>query len=512
MVAAPFNGRVVLGDDVLAGDLRPGGRLDALVSSALAVRDDAQVSRSLCYAVDPDLLDTVDAMSRGYDVRTPQGNVPGSGTDAAKTWLASLKQLVANQCVIQMPYADADLSALAGVRGGDLMTYALNTAQHVQQVIGAQPLPGVLWTGGSLDSAALTALQNAGIKTLVADPADLSSDGESAVTVKGTSLRAQPADSLVATGLAGATSRSATAATPPDDPAVGAQNGLAALAYRGLTGGGGSVLVTPPRRWSLPQTELTQLLQGVGELVGRRMLTATPLTQLLTQAASGTATMSYTAEDVAAATPASVTDTMSSVESTMADLRSAMSVDPVAQVDPDQLLMPLRYALVRNTSTAWQPGTDAAEVSAGDSRTQLQSLLGQVTVDTPGVPISLASGSAPLPVFLHNFLPVQVDVRVALNNNTGLRTGDIGDVLLPIGLGSNNKITIPAEALRAGRFSVTVALSTPGGTQLGSPARFELRSNQYGVVTLVLTIAGGVALVLLSGRQIYRRVRARRAK
>ncbi|GAA5157870.1 MULTISPECIES: DUF6049 family protein [Amycolatopsis] len=510
IVAAPFNGKVVLGEDVLAGDLRPGGRLDALVSSALAVRDDAQLSRSICYAVDPDLLDTVDTMSRGYEVRTPTGNVPGSGADAAKAWLGSLRQLVANQCVIQMPYADADLSALAGVRGGDLMAYALNTAQHVQQLIGTQPLPGVLWADGPLDSAALTALQNAGIRTLVADPADLSGDAEDAATVKGTSLRAQPADSLVATGLAGARGRSASAAaTPPDDPAIGAQNGLAALAFRGLTGSTGSVLVTPPRRWSLPEAELTRLLQGVGELISRRMLTALPLNQLLATAPAETTTMNYTAEDVAAATPTSVTGTMSSIEATMADLRSAMAIDPVAQVDPDQLLMPLRYALVRNTSTAWPPGTDAAEVSAADSRTQLQALLGQVTVDTPGVPISLASGSAPLPVFLHNFLPVQVNVRVTLNNSTGLRTGDIGDVLLPAGLGSNNKITIPAEALRAGRFSVTVALSTPGGTQLGSPARFELRSNQYGVVTLVLTIAGGVALVLLSGRQIYRRVRGR---
>jgi hypothetical protein len=511
IVAAPFNGKVVLGDDVLAGELRPGGRLDALVSSAQAMRDDTQVSKSLCYAVDPDLLDTVDAMSRGYDVRTPTGNIAGGGVDAAKAWLASLRRLVANQCVIQLPYADADLSALSSVRGGDLMNYALNTAQHVQQLIGAQPLPGVLWADGPLDAAALNALQTNGIQTLVTDPADLSGNGDGGVNVKGTSLRAQPVDSLVSTGLTGAPGRSASAAaTPPDDPAIGAQNGLAALAYRGLTGGGDSVLVAPPRRWSVPESELNQLLQSLGDLLDRQMLTATSLSQVLNTTPGDTASMAYTAEDVAAATPASVTDTMTSVESTMADLRGAMAVDPVAQVDPDQVLNPLRYALVRNCSTGWQGSSDAAQVSANDSRTQLQALLGQVTVDTPAVPISLASGSAPLPVFLNNMLPVQVAVRITLSNSTGLRTGDIGDQWLPAGLSANRKITIPAEALRAGRFSVIVALSTPGGTQLGNPARFELRSNQYGVVTLVLTIAGGVALVLLSGRQIYRRLRARR--
>ncbi|MTD56162.1 hypothetical protein GKO32_19585 [Amycolatopsis sp. RM579] len=510
IVAAPFNGKVVLGDDVLAEELRPGGRLDALVSAASSVRDDPQLSRSLCYAVDPDLLDTVDAMSRGYEIRTARGNIPGGGTEVARTWLTALRGLVANQCVVQLPYADADLSALAGVRGGDLMNYALNTAQRVQQIIGTQPLPGVLWAAGPLDSAALSSLPGNGIRTLITDPADLSGNEDGGVTVNGTTLRAQPTDSLVSTGLAGAPGRSGSAAsTPPDDPAISTQNGLAALVYRGLTGGGGPVLVAPPHRWSAPENELSQLLGSLGELINRRALTPVALPQLLGSAPGGSATMNYTAEDVAAATPAPVTDSMSSVEATMADLRTAMAVDPAAQIDPDQLLIPLRYALVRNCSTAWQRGGNAAGVSAADTRAQLDALLGQVTVDTPAVPISLASGSAPLPVFLNNALPVQVAVRITLNNSNGLRTGDIGDQLLPAGLGANRKITIPAEALRAGRFSITVALSTPGGTQLGNPARFELRSNQYGVVTLVLTIAGGVALVLLSGRQIYRRIRAR---
>jgi hypothetical protein len=510
IVAAPYGGKAVLGDDVLASELRPGGRLDGLVASALTARDNPQVSKSLCYAVDPDLLDTVDAMSRGYDVRTPRGNVPGGGADAAKNWLDSLRQLVANQCVIEMPYADADLPALASVRGGDLMPYALNTAQRVQQLIGVRPLPGVLWADGPLDSSSLNALGAAGTKTLIADPAALSGQANGGVTVKGTDLRAEPVDSLVTTGLGGASGRSdSSAATPPDDPAIGAQNGLAALAYRALTGNSDQpVLVAPPRRWNVPATELVQVLQSFSELVDRRMLASASLPQALATPTSGAAAMSYTAEDVASATPASVTNTMASIEGTLADLRGAMTVDPATQVEPDQLLQPLRYALVRNCSTAWQSNPGSAQISAADSRAQLDALVGGVTVDTPTVPISLGSGSAPLPVFLHNMLPVQVDVRITLNNNTGLRSSPVADQLLPAALARN--ILIPAEALRAGRFSVTVSLSTPTGTPLGSPARFELRSNEYGVVTLILTIAGGAALVLLSGRQIYRRVRARR--
>lgn len=507
IVAAPYGGTAVLGDDVLASELAPGGRLHALVFSALAARGNAQVARSLCYAVDPDLLDTVDAMSRGYEVRTPKGNVPGGGVEVAKSWLDALRALVAGQCVIQMPYADADLPALAKVRGGDLMGFALNTGQRVQQILGVRPLAGVLWANGPLNAAALSALNGSGVTTVIADLGESQADG--GVDLGG-NVRAEPVDPLVTTGLAGLSGQAQSTSTPPDDPAIAAQNGVATLAFRGGAGTTTTahtpVLVAPPRRWDVPEAELAQLLQSFGDLLDRRTLASAPLPQLLQTSVTGTAAMNYTAQDIAEATPGAVTDEMASIENTMSDLRNSMVVDPTAQVDPDQVLLPLRYALVRNCSTAWRTTNGAAKVSADDVRTQLNALLGLVTVDTPAVPISMASGSAPLPVFLRNNLPVQIAVRITLTNNTGLRHGDIPDRRLPAGLGSS--ILIPADALRAGKFSVTVGLSTPGGTPLGRPAAFELRSNEYGVVTLVLTIAGGAALVLLSGRQIYRRLRS----
>ncbi|GLY67515.1 DUF6049 family protein [Amycolatopsis taiwanensis] len=514
IVATPYNAPTLLGDDVLASELRPGGRLDALVSSALAVQNNPQVARSLCYAIDPDLLDTVDAMSRGYEVRTRTGNVPGSGAEVAKNWLAALHRLVSGQCVIQLPYADADLSALAKVHNGDLMSYALDTGGRVQQVTGMRPRAGVVWADGPLDSTALAALNGVGVNTIIADPEDLNESQSGGNVTVGSNVRAQIVDPLATAGFGAAARRPAAAGIAPDDPAIATQNGLAALAFRGGLGTSTTkpVLIAPPRRWSVPTSELTQLLQSFGQLVDSKMLTAAPLDDLLTHASAnnaGSATMNYTADDVAASTPTDVTDEMASIEDTMSDFRNAMTVDPTQQVDPDQLLLPLRYALVRNCSTAWRGSTDAAQVSVGDSRAQLNTMLGSVTVETSEVPISMASGSAPLPVFVRNNLPVQMVVRITLNNNTGLRPGAVPDRLLVPARGGL-PVKIPMEALRAGKFAVTVNLSTPDGTPLGRPAGFDLRSNEYGVVTLVLTIAGGAALVLLSARQIYRRVRARR--
>ncbi|NIH77677.1 DUF6049 family protein [Amycolatopsis viridis] len=512
IVAAPLGGTAVLSDDVLAGELRPGGRLYALVESASAVRDDQQVTRSLCYAIDPDLLDTVEAMSHGYQVRTATGTVGGTGAETAKIWLQSLRELVAGQCVVQLPYADADLTAVTKVRGGDLLPFALDTGARVQELLDVAPQNGVLWADGALDQSTLTALGSAGVRTLITDPVDsATTPAAGPVRLDGTQLRAQQADPLVLTGLAGAPGAAATSETPVDDPDIAAQNGLAALAFRGGLSGTPSrpVLVAPPHRWTASQDELTGFLRNVGDFVQRGMLTPLPLPTLLTAVSTGSAKMTYTAEDLATATPSSVTEQMNSIESTMADLQGAMQIDPAARVQPAELLEPLRFALLRSTSSAWRPTRGAAEASAADARSELDGLLGRVTVDTPSVPISMASGSAPLPVSFNNRLPVQIAVRISLSNTPGLRVEQVPDRLIPAGLGGSERI--PAEALRAGVFNLTVSLTTPGGTPLGHPARFELRSNEYGVVTLVLTIAGAAALVLLSARQIYRRVRARRA-
>jgi len=514
IVSAPFGGTAVLSDDDLAADLRPGGRLHALVASASAIRGNGQLSRALCFAVDPDLLDTVDAMSRGYQVRTAGGTVPGAGAEAAQTWLEDLRQLVAGQCVIAMPYADADLTSLSKVHGGDLLPLALDTGARVRELLGVTPQDGVLWADGALDQDTQAALADRGVRTLIADPSTLNTSSQSsgAVTLD-TGLRAQQADSLVQTGFGGSSGSTdeTSTATPVDDPDVAAQNGLAALAFRGGLSGAAvrPVLAAPPHRWTASVDELTGFLREIGEFVDQRMLTPQPLSALLAASASGSARMSYTAEDVATATPGPVTDQMASIENTMGDLQGAMQVDPAAQVEPAQVLQPLRFALIRNTSAAWRRQSGAAETSAADARADLAALLGRVTVATPEQPISMASGSAPLPVYLQNSLPVQIVVRIDLGNTPGLVADEVPDRILPAGLGGQERI--PAEAQRAGVFSVTVSLTTPGGTRLGHPARFELRSNEYGVVTLGLTIAGGAALVLLSARQIYRRVRARRA-
>src|SRR5690606_38570560 len=190
---------------------------------------------------------------------------------------------------------------------------------------------------------------------------------------------------------------------------------------------------------------------------------------------------------------------------TTADLQRAMSVDPARQVRPAQLLQPLHNAVIRATSVTWEDRPRAALSAATLADEQLRELTGHVSVATLAQPVLRGSESAPLPVSVRNDLPVEIRVRLQLENIAGLRPAHI-----PVQtLSANSTISpqVPAETLRSGRFKLTVNLTTPQGTPLGQPAELELSSTELSTVTVVITIVAGVALVLLSGRRIVRRVR-----
>ncbi|SFP85357.1 hypothetical protein SAMN05421810_103617 [Amycolatopsis arida] len=523
VVSAPYNAPVVLSDDQLAADLAPGGRLDALVAAAEGARDDSRIFGSLCFAVDPDLLETVEAMTRGYLVRTPTGDVEGRGAATAARWLESLRQLVKGRCVVQIPFADADLTALSRIPATDpgfagLTATAVGGAPTVQRVLNMQPQEGVLWPTGTLDEATLAKVSEAGVVTVITDAARLQANTKATGTVElaASAVRAVPYDTLVARSLAGRAAgapRDPVALTPADEPDVAVQNAVAVLAFRGgldQRRGGDPVLIAPPHRWSAPTAELATLLDALDQLTSSGRLAPTSLQQLMAGDASGTATMGYASPETNAELPGDAVSALTELNTTIADVGSAMSVDPTAQVQPAEVLRPLRNGLIRATATslpAWP--AHARGEAVGTARAQVDELRRRVTVVSPGQPYSLASGASPIPVSISSSLPVVMTVRITLTNSTGLRPEEIGDVTVPADSAINQRIH--TEALRAGRFNVYVSLTTPSGTELGTPARFDLRSTEYGVVTLVVTIAAGGALLLLSARRIYRRVRAARS-
>ncbi|MFD5243182.1 DUF6049 family protein [Amycolatopsis sp. NPDC058340] len=503
VVSSPLGGPLTLADERLAVELAAGGRLDSLVEAARAAEADTKVSSSLCLAIDPDLVATVDGMTRGYQVA---GGAPGKGVETAKNWLGKLKALVAGRCVVTLPFADADLTALTKVRAGDatdtaLLASALGGAGTIKNLLGIQPQDGVLWPGGALDSQTVEAIGKAGVKTLLTDSGKLQSGSplSGGVSIEGTDLRAQPIDALISSALNGSGST---------------QNGLGAIAFRAGLGGqpeGPSrsrLLIAPPRHWAATGTELTTFLERMGDFYTAGLIKPAPLPDLLGDSPSGTASVNYDPQDLTAATSGEVTAKMSQIDNETLGLSSAMTMDATKRVKPADVIAPVRFALIRAASTSWR-GADAAIVT-GNARGDLEAIRSQVTVERPKQTIALASGASPLPAYITNGLPVGINVRTVLKNNVGLRpTEAVPERTVPAN-GAINQL-LPVEALRAGRFSVDVALTTPDGTPLGSDARFELTSTEYGAITIIITITAAGALLLLSSRRIYRRIKDSRA-
>ncbi len=242
---------VRLMDDELATSLATGGRLDVLLAAAefATSRDvdpDGAVSRSVCLAVDPDLLVTVNAMTAGYVVsNSPDGPAqqpgtpthPGTGQAAAATWLNRLRALAHRMCVAPLPYAQADLDAVQRVGDPGLSATATSGAGDiVDQILGVAAVRGAtLIPDGSLTRRSVDLLSANG-NTVVIAAADFAAGDSSAP--------APPTADTAPRRL------SPQVVTAPFDPAVGAafggdrhRSGRAHLP--GLRAGGPACSTTP---------------------------------------------------------------------------------------------------------------------------------------------------------------------------------------------------------------------------------------------------------------------------
>jgi hypothetical protein len=516
------DGTPLLSDDELATSLAAGGRLHGLLSTVAQAADvDSKALSALCFAVDPDLLRTVDLMAAGYRVTGPDGQpVDGQGTEVAKSWLTRLRDLTDGRCVIALPYADADLVALSRSGAPDLVRLALGGVSVVQELLRpVQPLSGVVWAAdGTLDQRTIADLAGPVPITVLVDPARLQhAQGTAPYGVAGPatagSVRALPIDRQVSASLADGKERIVVPDEPVLVPAgnrpVAVQNGLAALVFKAAFAGPdhGSILIAPPRRWTAPASELSAFLQVLHQLVNGGFAEVAPLTNVVSAAAQGTASgLEHTTREGSSDMAARVTAEVVRIDAAQRDLLLAMDIDDTAQISPNSLVEPVRLGLLRASSTAWRGQVDAAGRLVAEVSGQLDALCGQVTVHNPGRPLTLASGDSPIPVLLRNTMPVSVLVRIKLTDTPGLRPKPIPDVVVPAHGAVNHYLQ--AEVVRAGRFTLDVSLATPGGTRLGSTARLELTSSSYGAVTLIITGAAAAALFVLAGLRIARRLRA----
>src|SRR6201995_1386400 len=188
---------VRLMDDELATSLATSGRLEVLLAAAEfatshEVDPDGAVSRSVCLAVDPDLLVTVNAMTAGYVVsNSPDGPAqqpgtpthPGTGQAAAATWLARVRALAHRICVVPLPYAQADLDAVQRIGDPALSATATSGAGDVvDQILGVAAVRGAtLIPDGSLTRKSVDLLSANGNTVVIAAAESFAGDSNASV-------------------------------------------------------------------------------------------------------------------------------------------------------------------------------------------------------------------------------------------------------------------------------------------------------------------------------------------
>lgn len=526
---------------------------------------DPAVHAGLCLAIDPDLLVTVDAMTRGYLVTTDPSDpsaetTDGAGRAAATTWLAKLRTLSAAMCTVAVPYAQAELDAVAAVNSPQLPNAVITAAKDiVNGILGTTAVPGMLWpSAGHLTAEAASVLHDGNPTTLLL-AANATSAGGPAMRLPDVdpSLSATSFDVPAATALAATGTDPATPAFVPADlryridadsriarlqDALGAivwpaipgtptdaqEPGAAGSASQGSAAQGSAagspepVVIAPPQLWSVDHDEAAAVLTTFARLIANGLAVSRPLAEVLELAsapdAPGTKLVDPMPLDDVADTPeeSSWPDLTADVAALLPKLDTlhATLIDvPNAALSPDGYVQPLMQDLLRALTTAGRDDDDPseAEAAAQNRLTALEASLADqfaaITVLAPGSVYTLASSQSPLLLVAKNDLPVAVRVRLDINAPAGVNILNYDDYTLPAR--GSRQIQVPVEIEFSRQIDLRVGLLAPDGTALGEKIHISLQSNAYGNLIPIITAVFGGLLLLLAGRRAWHRIKGK---
>lgn len=523
----------LLSDDELATSFADGGRLDGLLKAVEQRTRPSEdpigaLATSLCLGIDPDLLVTAQAMARGYQVAGADSRTtPGTGAAAAAAWLERLKALAKGRCVVALPWAQADLNALARASLPEFQTTALTAGPElVARTLALPPLPNVAWPPGNLlAERTATDVAALGVQTVL-----LSADG--VATASGSPLPASartarlPASASanpaqLGAALLDAPAASALTAMGSDQRPLRLQDALGAVAWPAIGGARtastesgrassapNSVVLAPPQAWQIDAADAQTLLAEISALLQAGAATARSLPAVLdaVNSTSTRAVLDYPVQASASEVPTSRTGAIADAATDIREFGRSLKQDPQSGVSPNDLLAPLQLGLLRAASatTAEHPaGAGEAQVSA--VRGELIGLRNGVSLQAPGGTYTLASAQSPLLLVVRNDLPVAVDVQLTVDGSPGLRATDIGIQQLPAR--SGRQLQVPTTVSRTGQFAIDVFLTTDTDQRLGAPARLQVRSTAYGTATALATASAAALLLALVARRLWHRFR-----
>ncbi|MFD9338439.1 DUF6049 family protein [Streptomyces sp. NPDC060028] len=503
-------------DDSLADELRAGGRLEQMVSLGKDL--------PITWVIDPDLLQSVDAMTKGYRIRNPDPAgkpLPGKNKAVAEQWLSALETAVQGKKVVALPFADPDIASLAhrgkDVPGtlGQLRPATDKAKQAVETVLHVPASTDFSWpVDGAIDPSIVNVATSAGAHNVLTRSDSLQETGTlgytpSAARPIGAGTTAVVADAELSTAFRGDM-------LSVGNSVLAVQQFLAQSLALNLqkTDSQRSVVVAPDRMPSASQAQsMAAALRGLQ--AGRWTQPADLEAAAATKPDPGAATQvpgagQYPEALASQELPVAAFEKIRATQNTLDHFKVILTA-------PDRVEIPFGNTTNREMSTSWRGRPEAAL----DYRSQVQQYLNGLTEKVKVVPKSdatLSGHSATIPVSVQNSLVQDVHnlvLRVKSANPTRLMFGDKGEDQQEIVVqgGHSQTVKFDANATATGPVEVTAQLFTTDGVPYGKERRFTVEATEV-TSTVMLVIAGGVLLLVLAGIKMYasrKRVAARAA-
>lgn len=497
-------------DDHLAQDLAPGGRLQQLVA----------LGRNLpvTWVVDPDLIATVDAMTRRYQVAGPDGDLDhtasGTGTEDAKRWLTDLKTALTGDEVVALPFSDPDIASIAHHGKNVAGTLAhLNTATELatttfETVLHITPATDVAWpVQGAVDPSIVDVATSAGADKVIARSDSLGEPGKPSYTPTsarpiGGGTTAVVADAGLSQGFEGDMMRAEKATL-----AIQKFVSQTLMVTMQAPDRQRSIVVAPQR---MPSASQAQAM-------------AMAITSVESSAWAETADFSDAAKATpdpranrtvprGSAYPASLrkrelsTEAFRQIQATQATLNGFL----VILSRKDRVTTPFTTALLRSMSTEWRGNSGGAASFRWAIGTYLSDLMGLVQILPKTGTLTLSGRSGTIPVTVKNELGQTIEgLQLELSSSQG-NSMDPGDPQpVTVEGGHTRSLKFAATAARNGLNTITAQLYTKDHVAYGRPITFTVDVTSI-TSTVMLVIAAGLLLLVLAGVRMYHQ-RKRRA-
>ncbi|MEE1754354.1 DUF6049 family protein [Streptomyces sp. SP18CS02] len=491
----------VLDNEALAAELAPGGRLEQLVSLGAEL--------PVTWVIDPDLLATVDAMTRSYQVKDGTATVAGKNQAVAKQWLSALDKAVQGHKIVALPYGDPDLASLAH-RGKDVsgslshLQPATEVAETtVETILHVKPSVDFAWpVEGALDPSIVDVATSAGADKVIARSDSLHDDlsySPTAARPIGGGTTAVVSDAFLSKAFAGDM-------THAGDSTLAVQRFLAhtLTVTQQQPGKQRSIVVAPQR---MPTVSQAQTMAGA--LRGLAAQRWTQPSDLVAAAAAKPDPRATTRVPSTARYPQQLRRQELPVQAfqEMKTTQDTLDNFKVILTAAYRVVTPFGNAINREMSTSWRGHPEPAQVYRAGVFQYLKSLTAEVQLIDKS-DLTLSGRSATIPVTVQNRLLQGVDhlvLRLTSTKPTRLKlNGDSVVAQQPVRIdgGHSQSVKFTASANANGPVPMTAQLYTEDGKPYGKPMSFTVKVSEI-TPTVMLVIAGGVLLLVLAGIRMY---------